>query len=139
MDLPVRSSSSPTVTPVRRPPPSISSPLQFLTLTQGNREYYGLVDTGSQINLIDVDLVATLRHEEVLPTAEGTTEFRGITGGNTPILGWAILTLCLPTGEAITASYALVSRYWGCLSSTRGIFHTLPPRGSSVHPRVSCA
>ncbi|KAH0471532.1 MAG: hypothetical protein KVP17_001152 [Porospora cf. gigantea B] len=116
---PVAADGTPPLTPSvflrertqeRRPSPRVSSPLQFLTLSQGNREYYGLVDTGSQINLIDVDLVGTLRHEEVLPTTEGETEFRGIAGGSTPILGWAVLTLCLPTGEAVTTPFALVSR-----------------------------
>ncbi|KAH0481894.1 MAG: hypothetical protein KVP17_001034 [Porospora cf. gigantea B] len=121
-------------TPERRTSPRISSALQYLTLSQGRREYYGLVDTGSQINLIDVDLMPTLRHEEVLPATGGATEFRGSTGGNTPILGWAVLTFCLPTGEAVTTPYAVV-----CLSSSRVTCPTRPPRGFFVPPVAPCA
>ncbi|KAH0472213.1 MAG: uncharacterized protein KVP18_003777 [Porospora cf. gigantea A] len=100
----------PEETPSRRRRSSTSFPLQFLRLTQGSQDYHGLVDTGSQINLIDANLAATLVRDDAPLADAGATEVRGITGNNTPILGWATLTLCLPTGEAVSSPFALVDR-----------------------------
>ncbi|KAH0472851.1 MAG: uncharacterized protein KVP18_005111, partial [Porospora cf. gigantea A] len=74
------------------------------------QDYHGLVDTGSQINLIDASLAATLVRDDAPLADSGATEVRGITGNNTPILGWVTLTLCLPTGEAVSSPFALVDR-----------------------------
>ncbi|KAH0476374.1 MAG: uncharacterized protein KVP18_004783, partial [Porospora cf. gigantea A] len=54
----------PEEAPSRRRRSSTSFPLQFLRLTQGSQDYHGLVDTGSQINLIDANLAATLVRDD---------------------------------------------------------------------------
>ncbi|KAH0487872.1 MAG: hypothetical protein KVP17_000923, partial [Porospora cf. gigantea B] len=94
----------------RRRRSSTSFPLQYLLLTQGAHEYFGLVDTGSQINLIDVALAPYLQPDDTPLGDEGATEIRGITGNNTAILGWITLTWHLPTGEAIASPFALVAK-----------------------------
>ncbi|KAH0475184.1 MAG: LOW QUALITY PROTEIN: hypothetical protein KVP17_004021 [Porospora cf. gigantea B] len=92
----------------RRRRSSTSFPLQFLLLAQGSKEYYGLVDTGSQINVIDAALAPSLEQDNSLFLEAGATEIRGITGNNTAIQGWITVTLRLPTGESVTSPFALV-------------------------------
>ncbi|KAH0478900.1 MAG: hypothetical protein KVP17_000513, partial [Porospora cf. gigantea B] len=111
-DLPpsIAATSSRSQAPERRRRSSTSFPLQYLLLKQGAQEYYGLVDTGSQINLVDVALAPYLQPDDTPLGDAGATEIRGITGNNTAILGWITLTWHLPTGEAIASPFALVAK-----------------------------
>ncbi|KAH0488437.1 MAG: hypothetical protein KVP17_002660, partial [Porospora cf. gigantea B] len=72
----------------RRRRSSTSFPLQFLPIHQDTKLYHGLVDTGSQINVVDAELAASLRQDKHRAWDVGATEVRGITGNNTAILGW---------------------------------------------------
>ncbi|KAH0489038.1 MAG: hypothetical protein KVP17_001614 [Porospora cf. gigantea B] len=95
--------------PTTKEPEGTSVPLQYLALRQGTEQFYGLVDTGSQINLIQTSLVTDLEPDRYLKPHAGATEVRGITGRNLAITAWLNLTLELPTGQRVTSSFAVVS------------------------------
>ncbi|KAH0477142.1 MAG: uncharacterized protein KVP18_000113 [Porospora cf. gigantea A] len=81
---------------------------QFLPLGQGGATYLGLVDSGSQLNLLDERLLHHLSATTTRP-AGPPQNIRGITGTPQKIKEWVQLTLHLENGSDVTKTFAVVT------------------------------
>lgn len=80
--------------------------LLFVELLNHHCRYLGLVDSGSQLNLISSSLIRTCKHEEI--TSSAITHLAGVNGMRTPIKRWARVPFHLPNGHYITLDMAVV-------------------------------
>lgn len=86
--------------------PVISSPLQFITLYNGNKEYIALVDSGAQINVIGEALVKSLESPQCCESS--ITRLRAVDNSVVPIHEWITIRVVLANGDHYEVPFAVV-------------------------------
>lgn len=86
---------------------SYISPLSYLEFTNANRTFVGLVDNGSQMNLIDVDILPFMQYVS-MPAL--VPSFAGVQGHISEIRKWVSFTIRLANDMTTTVTAAAVDK-----------------------------
>lgn len=80
--------------------------LQFLALAHRDREYFALVDSGAQINLLSANLLHNFNYK--LMESEQPRRLRGVNDSSINIELWVKINFHLENGEPVTIPFAVV-------------------------------
>ena len=82
--------------------------LQFVTITNNQKDFLALVDSGAQLNLISEDLVESLQVEQSLRC--DICNFRGVGNDKMKIDMWILVKLDLANGATVRVPLAVVKQ-----------------------------
>jgi transposase InsO family protein len=80
-------------------------PLQFIEFTNKSSSFLALVDSGSQLNLINHSLLPFLDYK---PCLSPITNLRGVSNKKTGISKWIQLSVTLPNNSVVSSKFAVV-------------------------------
>lgn len=92
--------------PIRIRKSSFSSPLHYLSFTNGQSTFAALIDSGSQLNLIDIHLLPYLEFDAISHPVE---TLAGVSGRKTSISKWISIVMTINVYQAYTIPLAVVS------------------------------